>query len=92
MLALGVLFLAFLAAASPVVEIREPKASLPFARRINVTGTTIPAHDRARAAHLLSLGKSRASGSQPARRQSSIDITNEAVTYVAEGQQHQLLS
>ncbi|KAL5513781.1 hypothetical protein ACEPAH_4182 [Sanghuangporus vaninii] len=87
MLVYGVLLLALLAGAlpsSPIIEIREPKASLPFARRINATGTTIPAHDRARAAHLLSLGKSRASGSQPAKRQSSIDVINEVVTYVAE--------
>ncbi|KAL5492996.1 hypothetical protein ACEPAI_4444 [Sanghuangporus weigelae] len=87
MLAYGVLLLALLAAASPsppIIEIREPKASLPFARRINATGSTILAHDRARAAHLLSLGKSRASGSQPAKRQSSFNIINEVVTYVAE--------
>ncbi|KAL5530877.1 hypothetical protein ACEPAG_3753 [Sanghuangporus baumii] len=87
MLAYGVLLLALLATASPsppIIEIREPKASLPFARRINATGTTILAHDRARAAHLLSLGKSRASGSQPAKRQGSANIINEVVTYVAE--------
>lgn len=89
MFAFNLLLLATLVSAiplAPIVRVHETKASLPVVRRLNISGSTIPEIDRARAAHLIATGKSRASGGQPAIRRSSFEIINEAVTYVASGQ------
>lgn len=73
--------LAYTALAFPNVQIRETKASLPFAGRLNVSGSRLPDIDRARAAQ----HKTNAKFSSGTKRQtSSVDITNEAVTYVAD--------
>ena len=61
--------------AFPGVSVREAKASLPFVGRLNITGRRLPDIDRARAAQHLSASRK--------RQTSSIDVTNEAVTYVA---------
>ncbi|KAL5501257.1 hypothetical protein ACEPAH_9644 [Sanghuangporus vaninii] len=69
--------LAISVAATPLVQVREPNVRLPFKRFFNISGTTLPDIDRARAAHLKELGKTLS------KRQSSFSVTNEAVTYVA---------
>ncbi|KAL5513855.1 hypothetical protein ACEPAG_2616 [Sanghuangporus baumii] len=69
--------LAILVAAAPLVQVREPNVRLPFKRFFNISGTTLPDIDRARAAHLKELVKT------PSKRQSSFSVTSEAVTYVA---------
>lgn len=63
--------------ALPASNVRErgSKASLPFVGRLNATGRRLPDIDRARAAQHLSTSHK--------RQTSSIDVTNEAVTYVA---------
>ena len=71
--------LALSVAAGPVVQVREPNVRLPFKRFFNISGSTIPDIDRARAAHLKELG------STLSKRQSSFSVTNEAVIYVASG-------
>ena len=76
---LGIVLLAVSVAGSPAVKVREPKVSLPFRRNLNVSGSTLPDIDRARAARL------KANAGPLSRRQSSFDITNDAVTYIASG-------
>ncbi|THH06187.1 hypothetical protein EW145_g4261 [Phellinidium pouzarii] len=66
--------------ATPLVQVREPKVSLPFTLRLNTSGKRIPDIDRARAAQLLENVKTK---SGPSRRTVSFDVTNEAVTYAA---------
>lgn len=85
----SLLFSAALASAipsPPVVQVREPKVTLPFVARLNVTGRTIADIDRARAASNIA----RASGrvSQSGKRQ-TLDATNQAVDYIAEGESQQ---
>lgn len=85
---LATLLLAFQVSASPIAEplvVREPSATLSFARRLNFTGSTsIADADRARATILKSKGfalDTSAAGLN--RRQSSFGVTNTAVTYIA---------
>ncbi|KAI5117484.1 hypothetical protein M0805_009547 [Coniferiporia weirii] len=66
--------------AKPVVQVREPKVTLPFARRLNISSNKLPDIDRARAAQHLLTSEAKSGSS---RRAASFDITNEAVTYVA---------
>ncbi|KAH8109660.1 acid protease [Phellopilus nigrolimitatus] len=73
--------LALAAAASPVVQVRAPGVSLPFARRLNISGSSIAEMDRARAGQLLSNGK-KVAGNH-AKRTASFGVTNTAVTYTA---------
>lgn len=75
---LGLVLLALSASSTPVKQIREPNLSLPFTLRLNVSGSTLPELDRARAANL----KSKAGTLD--RRQSSFDVTNVAVVYSAD--------
>jgi len=85
-LSLSTLLFALSAAASPIVEARSPIASLPFALKLNVSGSTIADIDRARAAHLISAGRERAAAraaGRPYKRADSITVTNVATTYVA---------
>ena len=82
---LGIILLALSAAGSPVVQIREPNLSLPFSLRLNVSGSTLPDIDRARAARL------KANAGSLSRRQSSFDVTNEAVIYIASGEPYSCL-
>lgn len=80
------LFAAALAAAVPsplTVRVNEPKVTLPFVGRLNVSGHTIADVDRARAAHHLARNK--AGTKQSDRRQSDFPITNQVVDYVAIG-------
>ncbi|KAL5501258.1 hypothetical protein ACEPAH_9645 [Sanghuangporus vaninii] len=65
----------------PVVQVREPKVTLPFIGRLNVTGRTVAEIDRARAASHLTRGSSQPN--QSGKRQ-SLDATNQAVDYIAE--------
>ena len=83
------LLFAMQGSASPIAEpvvVREPSATLQFARRLNFTGSVSLADaDRARANILKSQGF--ASNSTPAaanrRRALSFDVTNNVVGYVA---------
>lgn len=68
--------------ASPAVHIRSSLVTLPFALKLNYTGTTIADRDRARAAQIVTSSKDRVVADL-GRRQSSIAATNTAVTYVA---------
>lgn len=79
-LTLAVAFLS--ASATPVVEVRESKATLPIIARLNATGRRIPDIDRARAKQQVAAAKARASR-QGKRAVTSFSIINEAVTYVA---------
>ena len=63
---------------NPTVRVRSAKASLPFVGRLNVSGARLPDIDRARAAQHLSRSRTNES-----KRQTSIDVTNDAVSYVA---------
>ncbi|KAL5514599.1 hypothetical protein ACEPAG_1915 [Sanghuangporus baumii] len=87
MIAYTLLLLSMLVAAAPpnapIIGGTHPYTSIPFSRRIQPSTGTIAEHDRARAAQLYEMGKARASG-QHARRQNSLPITNQVVTYVAE--------
>lgn len=75
--------LALLSVATPIVQIREPNPSftLPFALKLNLSGSTLADIDRERAQHMISRGK--AMGGAPEKRASSFSVTNTAVTYVA---------
>lgn len=64
----------------PIVQIREPSVTLPFVRKLNVSGRTIADIDRARAARI---GASKSHEDGNAKRASSFSVTNTAVTYVA---------
>ena len=75
---LATVLLALAVSPTPVTQIREPNLSLPFTLRLNVSGSTLPELDRARAANL----KSKAGKLD--RRQSSFDVTNVAVVYSAD--------
>ncbi|KAH8109648.1 acid protease [Phellopilus nigrolimitatus] len=87
--------LALAASASPVVIRDAPSTlSLPFATLLNLSGSTLPALDRARATHLLSRGKTLerlldgaiSDSELPlalAARAGNVGVTNTAVTYVA---------
>ncbi|PAV14862.1 acid protease [Pyrrhoderma noxium] len=75
---LATVLLALAVSSTPVTQIREPNLSLPFTLRLNVSGSTLPELDRARAANL----KSKAGKLD--RRQSSFDVTNVAVVYSAD--------
>ncbi|KAI5119243.1 hypothetical protein M0805_008794 [Coniferiporia weirii] len=66
--------------AKPVVQVRESKVTLPFARRLNISSNKLPEIDRARAAQHLLTSKAK---SGPSKRAASFDVTNEATTYVA---------
>lgn len=81
---LTTLLLAISIAATPV-EVRSPSVTLPFAKRINASGGAINLvqHDQARAAALKDRAAAIQSG-QLDRRASSIAVTNEAVSYIAE--------
>lgn len=80
---LTTLLLAISIAATPV-EVRTPRVTLPFAKRINTSGGAIKLveHDQARAAALKDRGAALQSGNLN-RRTASIAVTNEAVSYVA---------
>ncbi|KAI5120042.1 hypothetical protein M0805_000292 [Coniferiporia weirii] len=70
--------LALSVVAMPAVQVRDaPSVGLPFTLRLNVTGSTLPQIDRARAT------KFKSRNSNLNRRQSSFSVTNEAVNYVA---------
>ncbi|THH26964.1 hypothetical protein EUX98_g7216 [Antrodiella citrinella] len=74
------LTLALAVAANPLLA-REPLVTLPFAKRVNVTGTsTLIQHDQARARGLKRLGQARAGGVVS----DAVDVpaTNELVDYV----------
>ncbi|KAI5119244.1 hypothetical protein M0805_008795 [Coniferiporia weirii] len=75
--------LALSISATPLVQVREQSATLPFSLKINATGSTLPQIDRARAAHLITKGNSLA-GRSLDRRTASFDVTNAAVTYLAD--------
>ncbi|KAL5478548.1 hypothetical protein ACEPAI_2732 [Sanghuangporus weigelae] len=87
MIAYTLLLLSMLVAAAPpnapIIGGTHPHTSIPFSRRVQPSTGTIAEHDRARAAQLYEMGKARASG-QHAKRQNSLPITNQVVTYVAE--------
>ena len=75
---LATVLLALAVAATPV-QIDKPLVSLPLVRRTNSTSlTNLLARDQARARHL----KNR-SQSQLNSRDGSVDVTNNAVTYIA---------
>ena len=86
---LASVLIALSVSASPLVQVREPDRSVPFAlrRSLNITsGSTIAEIDRQRAAQLISKGKALKGTNEDVkrfRRQSSFDVTNTAVTYVA---------
>ena len=84
MIAYGFLLLASALVAAlpsaPSVRVDQPKVTLPFVGKLNVTGHTIAEVDRARAAHNLARSK----GSTEKRQ--SFSITNQVVDYVATGQ------
>ena len=69
-----------------LVQVRDSRATLPFVTRFNASGSKIPEVDRARAAglreHALGI-KNDSSKSTHGKRQSSITVTNQVVTYVA---------
>ncbi|THH06185.1 hypothetical protein EW145_g4262 [Phellinidium pouzarii] len=80
--------------ATPLVQVRELRASLSFTRKLNISGSTLPEIDRARAAGLISKGKALGSGGSSSsssssskraisRRAASFGVTNTAVTYIA---------
>ena len=80
---LTTLFLALSIAATPV-EVRTPRITLPFAKRINTDGGAINLvqRDQARAAALKERGAAIQSGKID-RRTASVAVTNEAVSYIA---------
>lgn len=80
---LTTLLLALSIAATPV-EVRSPRVTLPFAKRINTSGGAIQLveHDQARATALKERGAAIQSGNLD-RRTASFAVTNEAVSYVA---------
>ena len=85
---LATLLLAIQVSASPIAEpivVREPSASLHFARRLNITGSaSIAEADRARATILKNKGFAlNNSATALNRRAPSFSATNNAVTYVA---------
>ncbi|KAL5497759.1 hypothetical protein ACEPAH_2690 [Sanghuangporus vaninii] len=87
MIAYTVLLLSMLVAAAPpsapIIGGTHPHTSVPFSRRVHPSTGTIAGHDRVRAAQLYEMGKARASG-RHAKRQTSLPITSQVVTYVAE--------
>ncbi|KAH8109685.1 family A1 protease [Phellopilus nigrolimitatus] len=78
---LVVALIALSVSATPAAQIREPNVSLPFVRRLNVSGSTLADKDRARAAHIISTSRARSGTNK--KRASSFDVTNAATTYVA---------
>lgn len=75
------LTLALAVAASPLA-IREPLVTLPFAKRVNITGTAnLLQRDQARAQGLKRLGQAR-SGGVVSDAVISVPATNELVDYV----------
>ncbi|TCD68311.1 hypothetical protein EIP91_011170 [Steccherinum ochraceum] len=75
------LTLALAVAANPLA-IREPLVTLPFAKRVNITGTVnLLQRDQARAQGLKRLGQARTSGVVP-DAVISVPATNELVDYV----------
>lgn len=80
---LTTLLLALSIAATPV-EVRSPRVTLPFAKRVNTSGgaLNLVQNDQARAAAIKERGAAIQSGKLD-RRASSIAVTNEAVSYIA---------
>ena len=76
-----------LAVAASSLVIQGPLVTLPIAKRINITGSTLNLHqrDKARAQHLKQIGAARTGGvvSDAIFPPPSIPATNEAVFYVA---------
>ncbi|THH03551.1 hypothetical protein EW145_g6173 [Phellinidium pouzarii] len=72
------------AAAKPIIQIREPNPTidLNFAVRLNLSGVSLVAHDRARAAAMI-FSTNTSDARKLRARAPAIDATNTGVTYVA---------
>ena len=70
-------------AANPIV-VRNAPVTLPFARRLNITGAhDLVAKDQARAKNLLSIGNAKQSGTLSPDAIVSVGVTNVATVYEA---------
>ena len=71
-------------AANPIVVRSKPSVTLPFARRLNITGAhDLVAKDQARAKNLHSIGNAKQSGTLSPDAVVSVGVTNVAAVYEA---------